>query len=298
MALPQQLKTARMNTGMLGNTIPTHFGEMESALADILGLTANSDVTASAMSFDNSGHITKALVEQYAAGPVGWRFRNSSNNKEMRIAVNGTNLDFDENTGSEAVPVWTNRFRIAISTGALTGQTFSSSSAGLAPASGTADATKFLNGAGGYTVPAAITATSCKLRNSTSTSVPNGTFTTLTFDTEDWDSGGMHSGANPTRITAPTAGKYMIVGSTGFAANVSGRRVLDIRDSSGTIMARTESAPDPASASQTFCHVAAIVNMTAGGYVELVAWQNSGSSLLTVVGSAFSPLFEAYKIGG
>lgn len=297
MALPQQLKTARMNTGMLGNTIPTHFGEMESALADILGITADTDVNSSALQFDNSGHITTALTRQVAAGPVGWRFRNSANGSEMRIAINGTNLDFDQNTGTEAVPVWTNRFRIAIATGVLTGQVFGASNQGLAPASDL-DSSHYLSADGTYTTPAAVTATSCRLYNTSSLNVPTGTFTAISFDTESWDSGGMHDGTHPTRITLPTTGKYMIVGATGYSANVNGRRVLDIRDSAGNTQARSESAPDPASAKQTFVHVAGIVTGSAGTYYELYGWQDSGSTLTTVSGASYTPLFEAYKIGG
>jgi hypothetical protein len=296
LALPQQLKSARMNTAMLGNTIPAHFGELETAIANIFGFTIDTNITASAMTFDNSGRITKNLVEQKAAGPVGWRFRNSSNNKEMRIAVVGTNLDFDENTGTEGTPAWTNRFRIAVGTGALTGQTFSASSAGLAPVSD-GSSSKYLSAAGTYTVPAAVTATSCRIRNSATQNVTNGTFTALNFDTEDWDSGSMHSGGNPSRITFPTAGKYVVVGMTGFSASAAGRRILDVRDGSGTTHGRGETTPNP-TPGQTFASVSAIVDGGAGTYVELVAWQNSGGTLTTITGASHTPQFSAYKIGG
>lgn len=303
MALPQQLKVspARILSSDLGNTIPTKLGNLESALCDIFGFTANTNITASAMTFDNSGNITKALVQHSAAGPVGWRFRNTDNNKEMRIVVNGTNLDFDQNDdgagGTEAIPVWVNRFRIALATGALTGTTFSSARSGLAPASD-GSASKYLNGAGSYTVPAAPTPTSCRIRHSTTQSIPTSTFTALTFDTEDWDTGSMHAGGNPTRITFPTAGKYLVTGEV-IMQVTTGACSLDIwQNSSGgtTVVGRGYAL---ASGSVNACpNVTALVNAAANDYVELLVWQNSGSSAPTFQANSYSPVFSAYKIGG
>ena len=297
MALPQQLKTARMTTADLGNTIPTNFGNMESALCDIFGFTVNSNITASAMSFDNSGRITKALVEQLAAGPVGWRFRNSTNNAEMRVCVSGSTLQFDQNVqppGTEAVPNWVTRFSIDLTTGALTGSAFSTTNPGLAPAMATADTTKYLNGGGTYTVPAAVAAKSCHLHHSTTQNISNGDFNALNFDTADWDVGSLYSAGSPTRITFPSAGAYAVHGFCGFAANVTGRRVLDVRYNGGSFAGRGETAPNSSVASQTFVNTFAIINAVGGDYVELTAWQSSGGVLSTVTG----PQFAAYKIGG
>lgn len=294
MSLPQQLKTARMTTADVGNTIPTNFGAMESALCDIFGFTPDVDITASAMSFDNSGRITKALVEQLAAGPVGWRFRNSTNNNEMRIVVNGTTMQFDQNTGSEGVPNWQTRFSIDLSTGALTGATFSATNPGLAPAMVTADSTKYLDGSGAYSVPAVVAAKSVHVHHSTIETIANGTFTALSFDTADFNVGSMYSAGQPTRLTFPVAGVYCVQGFCGFAANTTGRRILDIRVNGSGSAARGETAPNPASASQTYVNVFGLIKAAAGDYVDLAAWQNSGGNLSTVTG----PQFSAYKIGG
>lgn len=296
MALPAQLKASptRAAATDLGSTVPATLGALESALCDIFGFTPNVDITASPFSFDNSGNITKQLVLQKAAGPVGWRFRNSTNSKEMRIVMNGAILQFDENTGSEVSPTWVTRFSISTTTGALTGTTFSSSYPGLAP-TGDGNAAHYLDGTGAYTTPVATAATSCRLRNSATQSITNSTFTALNFDTEDWDTGSMHSGANPSRIIFPTSGKYMLVGQTGFASSAIGRRVLDIWTNGFNIVGRAET--DPNQAFQAFVSVSAIVNVNATDYAELYAWQNSGGTIATVQGASFSPSFAAYKIG-
>ena len=120
MALPSQLKTARMTNDTLGVDIDNNVGALEQAICDILGFTPNVDVTESPLSCDNSGRLTKALLRLYAAGPVGVRYRDTTSVKEVRIALSGTNLVIDENTGTEGAPTWTNRASMAIATGVWT----------------------------------------------------------------------------------------------------------------------------------------------------------------------------------
>jgi len=120
MALPNQLKSARMTDATLGVDIDNKVAEIEQALCDIFGFTINTNVTESPTLFDNSGRFTKALLRQLAAGPVGWRFRDSSSGKEFRLVLSGTNVLIDENTGSEGTPTWTNRATMAIATGVWT----------------------------------------------------------------------------------------------------------------------------------------------------------------------------------
>jgi hypothetical protein len=88
----------------------------------------------------------------------------------------------------------------------------------------------------------------------------------------------------------------MLIGQTGFGANATARRILDIWVNGVTAFARSET--DPNQAQQCFTTVSGIYNATAGDYVELYAWQNTGSTLSTVSGALYSPQFAAYKIGG
>jgi hypothetical protein len=120
MALPGQMKSNRLAGSSLASTTPTKLAELEAVLCDIFGFTIDTNVTATPIGSDNAGIITKALLRQKAAGPVGIRFRDSTSSKEFRLVLSGTDILFDENTGTEGTPVWTNRLTIAVATGNIT----------------------------------------------------------------------------------------------------------------------------------------------------------------------------------
>jgi len=120
MSLPKQLKSARMTNDTLGIDIDNRVADIEQALCDILGFTVDVDVTESPFSCDNSGRLTKALMRLKAAGPVGFRVYNSTNSKEFRLVLDGTDVKIDENTGTEGTPTWTNRATMILATGVWT----------------------------------------------------------------------------------------------------------------------------------------------------------------------------------
>ncbi len=120
MALPKQLKSARMSGSTLGKDIPANIGALETAICDILGFTIDVNVTESPEGADNAGRITKALLRQKAAAPVGWRFLDSTGGKEFRLVNDGTYVSIDRNDGTEASPSWVNLWKMAISTGVVT----------------------------------------------------------------------------------------------------------------------------------------------------------------------------------
>lgn len=270
-------------------------GSLESALCDILGFLIDTDITASPFSLDNAGRITKQLVLQRAASPVGWRFRDSTGGNEMRIAINGANLDFDQNTGSEAVPTWVNRFRIALADGKLTGTSFSSARQGLVP-TGSGVATEFLNGTAAWSTPSAVSVPGCRVRHSVNQSLTSGSFTALAFDTEDYDTDTMHSTVtNNSRITFTTAGKYRIVGQAVWDSNANGFRELTIRHN-GSLDIAIERILSPGVLSHAQV-VETVYNVAASDYVQLYGRQSSGSALNVASASAYSPVFSAYKVG-
>jgi hypothetical protein len=120
MALPKQLKTARMTNDTLGVDIDNRVADIELALCDIFGFTVDTDITESPVQFDNAGRFTKALLRLKAAAPVGWRFYDSTNAKEFRLVIDNTLLKIDENTGTEGTPTWTNRASMVLATGVWT----------------------------------------------------------------------------------------------------------------------------------------------------------------------------------
>jgi hypothetical protein len=300
MALPQQLKSARMSDATDADTIDNNIGDLEAALCDIFGFTIDTDVTASPFSCDNSGRITKQLIIQKAAGPVGWRFRDSTSGKEVRAVLNGSVFQLDENTSGdpdpETNPTWTTRFSINISTGAMTGNAASTSAMGLCP-QGSGDNTEYLDGtlnwstpAGGSTVPVV------RLRHSANQSLSSGSAVALDFDTEDVDTDTMHNGVdNPSRITIVTSGKYLVIGGCSFTSNATGSRALSIYKNGTTFVARYAIGAAPTL--PTIIEVRSVLNLVAGDYVQLKAEQDSGSSLNALSVAEYSPVFSAYKVG-
>ena len=120
MALPTKLRAARLTDDSIGTLIDNAIGEVEVAVAEIFGFTPDVDITESPLGCDNAGRITKALLRQKAAAPVGWRFRDVTGGKELAVYNDGTNLIVAENTGTEDIPVWTERARMVIATGIWT----------------------------------------------------------------------------------------------------------------------------------------------------------------------------------
>ena len=295
MSLPRQLKSARMTNSTAGNQIDDKFGEMELSLADILGVTPDVDITESHFLLDNSGRITKALLRQKAAGPVGWRFLDSTSGKEIRICVNGSNLDIDENTGSEGSPSWTNRFRMAIADGALSGALATASRMGLCP-QGSGSSSDVLRGDMTFGAVVAGTIPSVRAKHSVNQTIPSGTPTILSFDSEDWDSEAIHSTVtNNSRLTCVTAGKYLVTAGVGWQSNSSGYRRLGVLRNGSVAWAYNHSTP--ISGASHYQQIRAQLSLSVGDYVTLEAYQTSGSSLTITGGQQYSPFFGMAKVG-
>ncbi len=144
-ALPNRMRSARMTGATLGKDIPTYIGALESAVCDILGFTIDSNVTESPTNFDNSGRFTKSLLRQYAAAPVGWRFKDSAGGREYSIVNTGNGLAIGENTGTEGTPVWTYRYQILGGVGGAVSLDSVVAAAG-------SDNTEIIIGAGSYSI--------------------------------------------------------------------------------------------------------------------------------------------------
>ena len=60
-------------------------------------------------------------------------------------------------------------------------------------------------------------------------SIPDITWTNLTFNVETWDSGTIHdTGSNTQNFTAPVAGKYLVVASVYWVGNATGIRQIRV----------------------------------------------------------------------
>lgn len=136
---------------------------------------------------------------------------------------------------------------------------------------------------------------SCRVYNDADISVGNGAFEALTFNSEYFDTDGMHSTVSDTsRITLVTAGTYLVGGNVYFNANATGIRRIQIQLNGATVIAY--SAMDIDSSTAHIMTVSTIYAFSANDYVELYAYQNSGGALDVKAATAYSPVFWAVRV--
>ena len=110
-------------------------------------------------------------------------------------------------------------------------------------------------------------------------SVPNNASTAISWDTVAFDTNGYHGVANPTRLTAPVAGIYLVSATMYWTANSTGEREAEFvinnspSTSVGVVCDQPLATPDFGQAFST------TLNLNAGDYVEVRAFQNSGAAL-------------------
>ena len=122
-------------------------------------------------------------------------------------------------------------------------------------------------------------------RQGAAQSIANNTLTAVQFDTVITDDGPYYAAGQPTRLTVPTgtsAGYYLVFGSVGITG-ASSRYSFGIRKNgaSGSVYGFAEQTLTGAGPT-TAETVVGLASLTAGDYVEMVVWQNSGGALNTV----------------
>jgi hypothetical protein len=130
----------------------------------------------------------------------------------------------------------------------------------------------------------------CKLQKAVVQSLTTGTATAITFgasDTEVFDTDGFHSTTtNTSRITIPTGldGVYIVTAGAGFAVSATGARYVSIYKS-GTQDANTRIPANAVALSQTLVTTSTVLQLSAGDYVEMYCFQNSGGALDVTAGT-------------
>jgi len=155
------------------------------------------------------------------------------------------------------------------------------------------------NGAVGTTKFGAIPGAS--VSNTASETIPNTTAQVLTFDTKDRDVGGLYSSSTPDRLTAPIAGKYLIIATVTWDPSSAGHRQLELALNGGVmLLAWTLGAPFADSSYGLTQTVEKVYQLNAGDYVQAKGWQNSGSSTIVHAWNGLtvlSPVFSMDWIG-
>lgn len=116
---------------------------------------------------------------------------------------------------------------------------------------------------------------------STNQSIPDSTDTAVTLPGENFDTDSMHSTVtNTSRLTATTAGKYLITAFVIFAATSTGPLRLQIRHQGVTVVGGFTNGA--ISSFNNFLTGTAFIQLAAGEHVEMFVRQDSGSALNVV----------------
>ncbi len=146
-----------------------------------------------------------------------------------------------------------------------------------------------------WAAPAGATFVGCSLYKSAAQSIANDSSTTITWDSENYDTDSLHSTVtNTSRITIPTGkgGKWLFTGCMAFASNGTKVRRANLVVNGTTsylpIAQQATAATDGDSTHGTFAWP---LNLVAGDYVEMQAYQNSGGSLDFKTASVFTATY-------
>lgn len=135
-----------------------------------------------------------------------------------------------------------------------------------------------------------------RVYNSAGISIPNGAETVVAFDSQRYDTDGIHSTVlNTARLTCKTAGKYIIIGQGRFDTHATGVRYFYIRLNGSTLLALFMVGMD---AIYRFSSpITTIYDLAVDDYVEFVVYQNSGGNLTLSAAPNHSPEFMMQRIG-
>ena len=137
---------------------------------------------------------------------------------------------------------------------------------------------------------------SCRVFHNAAQSIANNTVTALAFNSERFDTDGMHDNAvNNSRITFVTAGTYLVSLSVSFATNAVGQRIYGIRLNGATTICQDIHAA--VSTNQDRTTVSTLYAFSAGDYVEAAVFQDSGAALNMESTGNLSPEFMAIRLG-
>jgi len=135
-----------------------------------------------------------------------------------------------------------------------------------------------------------------RVYNSADETIADATGTLLTFDSERYDNGGLHSTVTNTgRLTAAKAGKYLVTAHVGFWPNAIGMRTVYLRLNGATYIA-IQKVP-AAAVGVHYVSVATVYHLAATNYVEVLVYQSSGGNLDIDSTSAYGLEFAMQWLG-
>ena len=132
----------------------------------------------------------------------------------------------------------------------------------------------------------------------TAQTITTATQTKISFDAVDSDGWNCWDlSPNPTRLTVPVTGRYLITGNVAFEAASPGHRAINILKNNTVELARSDFLPVSNSIDTHSTVTTHAVSLTKGDYVELRVWQNSGSDLDILDSSDHQPKLSLIYLG-
>jgi hypothetical protein len=151
-------------------------------------------------------------------------------------------------------------------------------------------------GAGGTLGSNAYTSTAyARVYNSANISIPDATFTTLTFNSEREDNDTLHSTASNTdRLTCTTAGIYSITPSVVFETNNAISNVVEVQLNGSTTIGA--SSTRTAAGLDGRVSFTAFYRCVAAEYFTVRVYHNAGASKNILAAGNYSPEVTFYKV--
>jgi len=108
----------------------------------------------------------------------------------------------------------------------------------------------------------------------------NATYSAVSFGSEQWDNRSMYNNTYPTRLTAQAAGKYRVEATIAFNGNATGARLINFRkNGNSNDRYGYQATPTVGAGLLTVVSSSTTLDLAAGDYVEVYAYQNSGGNL-------------------
>ena len=125
----------------------------------------------------------------------------------------------------------------------------------------------------------AASATGANIHTAGGFTTTNNAKVPVLWDTVSFDTASYYSAGNPTRLTAPVTGLYIVTTSLLWATNSTGERVVEFCINGASSSPVSVLGDSPAGTSDFAQCATTLVNLTAGDYVEVYVFQNSGSNI-------------------
>ena len=133
---------------------------------------------------------------------------------------------------------------------------------------------------------------SARVTRSFNQGIPNDDEVVLNFNSERYDTAGMHSNsANLSRLTAPVDGIYLVTAQVQWDVNGFGQRTLGLERNGVVALARDRRVPGTDPVDAPAVTLTTVARLEAGDFVEAEVFQNSGGNLSVLRIGEESPEF-------